>query len=193
MAVTLVATPGAANANSYLTLAEANAYFETRIHTALWDAFGEQEKALMMATRTIDRLAQPFKYLVPAKDAQSAYYKTRPYWTGTPSTSTQALAWPRVGMFDMNGNAIAEDEIPSELKEATAELAQALITADRTLDNDIIVQGISSLKAGSVSLSFKDIIERQVIPDAVWNTMPPSWFNDAVVEPALAAIFERIG
>jgi hypothetical protein len=82
--------------------------------------------------------------------------------------------------------------IPIELKWAESELAGQLKKADRTLDNDIIVQGITSLRAGSVHLSFKDNIQPQVLPDAVVNMLPASWFEEEKVEPASPASFDVV-
>jgi hypothetical protein len=192
MPVTLDATPGGPASNSYLTLAEGNTYFETRLHASVWDDSSEQEKALMMATRVLDILVQPFKWLVTGTTVGTSFFKTRRQWTGTPATTTQKLAWPRKSMYDLNGNAIAVNVIPSALKEGTAELAFQLLSADRTLDSDVQSQGITSLKAGSVAITFKDMVEAKVIPDAVWNLMPPSWFTDEQIIAAVEAQFEVV-
>lgn len=184
---TLVATAGAADANSYLTLAEANAYFETRLSADAWDNADDPERALMFATRVLDKMGQPYKYLIFG-DPQ--YYRTRPQWTGAPTTTTQKLSWPRTGMLDANDNEIADTVIPQDLKDATAELALALLVSDRTLDSDISIQGITSIKAGPVSLSFKDMIASKVMPDYVWSLMPPSWFTDELIEYVGVAVAE---
>lgn len=192
MPVVLDATVGGISANSYLTVAEADAYFETRLHATAWEDTEEKDRALMMATRVLNMMAQPLKYLVTGKTTSESFFKTRRQWTGSPATTTQKLAWPRTGMFDANGNAIASNVIPDALKEATAELAFQLLDADRTLDSDIQVQGLTSIRAGSVSLSFKDMVEAKVLPDAVWNLMPPSWFTEEIIESATPALFEVI-
>ena len=145
-----------------------------------------------MAARLLDALAQPFRTLVPAQGGVPAYYRIRRQWTGTPATSIQRLSWPRVGMVDHNGNVIASNVIPEALKFAQSELAGQLKKTDRTLDNDVVVQGISSLKAGSVSLTFKNNLVPQVIPDAVFNLMPQSWLTDELYEPALRAEFSVV-
>lgn len=254
---TIVATVGAANANSYELYSEANTYFDGRIPIAPpWVTSGN-EAYLLTATKILDALAQPFKVLIPAQGGVPAYYRIRRQWTGAPASSTQRLAWPRLGMQDMNGNALdvgiaaisiaaaavvmttephrrtTGDEvfllgtdstpvldgartitvlssttfsvpvtttvagaagrvtwIPQELKDAESELAGSLLKGDRTLDNDVIVQGLTSLRAGSVSLGFKDNIVPQVIPDYVYNMMPLSWLTDELYEPALQAFFE---
>ena len=174
---TITATPGAANANSYLTVAEADAYHESHLYSEVWDdADADQKiKALIMATRLLDAfyswsgssLTQRQSSRLPAY----AYYT----WTGDAADGTQGLCWPRTGMVNRNGYDIPETEIPQALKEATAEFAKQLIVSDRTADNDIDVQGITSVKAGSVSLTFKDMIESKVIPDAVQWLLVPSW------------------
>jgi hypothetical protein len=190
MALVLIATPAAVNANSFETLAEAQAYFEGRLPLAGWDDADSQAVLLVMATRTLEASFLPGKRLVQAGDA--SYYVTRHQWTGTPSTTTQRLSWPRTGMYDRNGNLIPSGEIPYELKDAISELAGQLGGGDRTLDNDVIVQGITSLRAGSVSLSFKDSIAPQVIPDAVINMLPPSWYTDEIITSVYSAEFEVI-
>jgi hypothetical protein len=190
MAVTLVATPGAANANSYLTLAEATAYFETRLPIPEWDEVDSQEGMLIMATRLMESMYSPMRKLVRVQPPGQSYYLIRPTWTGSPASSTQRLAWPRLGMYDRNGNAIASTVIPQELKDATAELAGQLAKGDRTLDSDASIQGLSSIRAGSVSLSFKDAFDAtKVIPDIVFGLLVPSWLTDEIMEFANQAEF----
>jgi len=190
---TIDATVGGGSANSFETLAEANTYFDERLPLPTpWVASGDNSiRALIMATRVLSSLSVPHKTLHIGKDG-SKYFVTARQWTGTPASATQRLAWPRIGMFDRNGNAIPENVIPYELKDAESELAGQLIMADSTLDNAVSVQGITSIKAGSVSLSFKDAIDAHVLPDAVVNLMPPSWFTDEIVTPAQRAVFEVI-
>jgi hypothetical protein len=192
MPITIIADPGAANANSYETYAEANTYFEQRIPiTPAWAASGN-EAYLLTATKVLDALAQPFKTLIPAQGSVPAYYRIRRQWTGQRATATQVLAWPRIGMYDQNGNEIASTVIPQALKDAESELAGSLLKGDRMLDNDVIIQGLTSMRAGSVSLGFKDNIVPQVIPDYVYNLMPQSWLTDELYEPALQAQFDVV-
>lgn len=96
-------------------------------------------------------------------------------------------------MYTRNNVLIASNVIPQELKNATAELAGQLAIGDRTLDNDVIAQGLTSVKAGSVALTFKDSFEFDVIPGAVWNLLVQSWLTDELIEPALHAEFDVIG
>lgn len=154
--MSIVATPGAANADSYLTVEEADAHFAARLHSAAWTAATtpNKEAALKMATRTID---------------------SRVCFLGTSSYSTQSLRWPISGVVNRNGYVVPSDSIPREVKVATAELALILLGSDVTLQSDVGAQGITRIKAGPVELDFKDSIELQSVPDNVRAIFPPSW------------------
>jgi len=158
MPLVLVATSGAVNANTYCTLAEAETYYLSRIPLAAWTAGTDATKnaALTMATRLLD---------------------LRFEWAEWASTPTQALQWPRAGIMDfLNMRIIDSAVIPQQLKDAEAEFAGQLLAADRSLDSDVETQGITSIKAGSVALTFKDNVYAKVVPDAV-IAMIPSWWG----------------
>ena len=128
MAVVIEATVGDANANSYVSEAEAIAYAATRLNLAGWatvtgtEATDNERKALIEATREIDSFG--FK--------------------GFRVTETQALAWPREGVIAYDAPRLVEigtytgypeyaiDEIPGLLKTATIELAFAMLAAGST-------------------------------------------------------------
>jgi hypothetical protein len=96
-------------------------------------------------------------------------------------------------MLDYNGNAIASTVIPTELKNATAELAGQMSKSDRLIDNDVAVQGLTGLRAGSVSLSFKsDVQVLKAIPDSVYALLVPSWLTDETIEPMFQAQFDVV-
>lgn len=183
---TLIATPGASNANSYATLVEGDAYADSRLYSDVWNDGDEDPgkvQALISATSWLDALF---------------------IWTGAAATSTQALAWPRTGMLSRNGFAIPSNEIPFDLKKATVEFAIWLMTEQRTADNEAEKQGISAIKAGPVELKFKEVrsgtsdvlslADAEVIrmgpdfaylsrfvPDAVRALIPPSWYVRSTV------------
>lgn len=122
MAITLVETVGAANANTYATVAEADTYLEARLNSSPWTAAGTetQKAALVEATREMD--------LMP--------------WRGTRVTLTQALAWPRgdVPIPDPPdevtvGSTSAEystTEIPDRIRDMTIEFALEFLRAGST-------------------------------------------------------------
>jgi hypothetical protein len=194
----LVASVGAANANSYETLAEFDTYLETRLHkpTAVTIASDEdKESALIMGTRALDTILTRFRRLeiVQSRSGLLKFYVIRPYWTGTPASATQSLAWPRIGMRDRNGNAIAVDVNPQALKDALSEMAILQITTDTTTDNSTVVQGITQLSAGPVSLTFKDYIQKRALPDYVYQLLVPGWLTDEQFENAMPAQFRTLG
>lgn len=105
MAATINATLSSASANSYVTLADANAYFETVPDSSTWTNKTDDQKnrALISATRWIDSLN---------------YYGDR-------CDEDQALKWPR-NNYDVDGVELECSLIPNDIKYATYELARAL-------------------------------------------------------------------
>jgi hypothetical protein len=121
---TIVATPGAANANSFATEVEFIAYASARLNvptgtTVSGSACTETEKkALVEATRELTLLM----------------------YAGIRPSSTQALSWPRgyapnpdLDQLEPGGSLtdvyFADDVIPQRVKDATVELALAFIKA----------------------------------------------------------------
>jgi hypothetical protein len=156
---TLIATPGSASANSYGNLAEASIYHNTQYHPGVaWEDSDDEirSQALIMATQWMEALID---------------------WTGYTTSATQALAWPRVGMARRNlWTAVPDTEVPTEVKNAQFELARLLIYSDRTVESDVAAQGITSLKVGSIALTFKDnAVGAPTIPAIVSDLLVPSW------------------
>ncbi|MGB0878685.1 MAG: DnaT-like ssDNA-binding protein [Mycobacterium sp.] len=118
MAVTVVATVGSATANSYDEVANITTYIEGRLNSSAWDsASGDtQNRAAVEATRTLE--------LMP--------------WRGTRVDATQALAWPReyVPIRDPStasaSSYYSSTAIPTDIKEALAELALEFVKAGTT-------------------------------------------------------------
>jgi hypothetical protein len=105
VAATIDATLKGASANSYVTLAEADTYFETVPDSSTWTDKTDDQKnrAIISATRWIDALS---------------FYGDR-------CTETQALKWPREE-YKVDGIELACTLIPADIKYATYELARAL-------------------------------------------------------------------
>ena len=105
MAAVINATLSSATANSYVTLAEANTYFETVPDSATWDDKTEDQKnrSLISATRWIDSLN---------------FYGDR-------CDNDQALKWPR-NNYHVDRVELVCNVIPADIKYATYELARAL-------------------------------------------------------------------
>lgn len=189
MPIDLISTPGGTDSNSLCSLEHANLYFERRLPLdPPWITSGDVPKMLLiMATRVLTYMNVARKSLRWDGNKKPYYYTSRA-WTGEVSTSTQALVFPRKGLTDRLGRAIADNVVPVEAMDATAELAGQLQIADRTLDNDIIVQGITSIVAGPVELEFKEIIESQVLPSSVQNILPPNWLTDEIITYAVEQV-----
>lgn len=148
MALTIDATVGGSSSNSYTTLAEAETYMDSRLHTSEWDsaASADKNKALAMATRILDNNFE---------------------WIGSKATESQSLRWPRYGAYDRDGWFIDSDVIPGDLKEATAEMAFRLLQKDVTADDD--TRGIRSMALGSMKLEVDKADRNQIgeIPESV--------------------------
>ncbi len=131
----LVATVGAATANTYITQADATTYFSSRANATSWTGASSDNKdiALLMATDLLDREK----------------------WKGTKGSTptgalTQALAWPRrwaptleydnepsfVGFddvwVDLTLAYYSELAIPGPIVDATCELALEILKAGTT-------------------------------------------------------------
>lgn len=148
----IIATPKAADANAYLTEAEATAYLTNgRLHTETWVAasVSDREKAIIWATRMLDSLIN---------------------WYGSIRTLTQALAWPRSGVSDRDWRYYDYDLIPTPIKQATAELAFLLLSKDRSLEPSLLGQGISQL-------TIPEVISLTITPSAVVPFISDSVMN----------------
>jgi len=124
------------NTNSYVEIADADTYFETRIDNANWfDASDDiKEQALVTATQIVDDHA----------------------WIGSAVSSSQALAWPRknaryhnarMGFYVTPG----ETEIPTMVKTAVYEQALHLVNNEDLLTGS--TQTFESISVGSISIS----------------------------------------
>lgn len=140
MPITIITTPGAANANSYRTVLEADAYFTTRPYSTAWasivGASAEDTKAALLieATRRID---------------ERAYHGIR-------QSATQALAFPRYGLLDSETGHIVET-IPVDVGHATCEMALALAVANAdTTQVNKLAQFKSLSLPGGLKLELRD-------------------------------------
>lgn len=146
MAITLIATAGASDANTYTSLADAELYFETRLHSETWDdAVSEDKKAALLSATTFIDIAYD--------------------WAGYKATSEQSLRWPRTGVYDVDGFSVASTEIPSFLSDAISEMSFAILSDDRLLEN--ATSGFSQLKVGSIYMQMLSSTRAGIIPTTV--------------------------
>jgi hypothetical protein len=153
MALTLVKEDGTglANANTYASRADGDAYHESVVGGTDWTGASTtvRDAALAMATRTLDAMFR-FK--------------------GRRVTTTQALQWPRNDVIDAEAGdpsvLLSASAVPASLVGATCELARRLLVEDRTGDPD--GTGLRSMTlAGSVRFVFDAARLKPVVTDYI--------------------------
>ena len=127
---------GLADAESYISETEADAFHEKRGNTA-WDSVTDKEALLRKAT-----------------DYMQGQYAER--WSGYRSTLTQALDWPRsnVTLKDRPGHGsyyYASDVVPHAVKRACALLALRAASGDLLTDQG---QRKVSVTVGPISTTY---------------------------------------
>lgn len=134
MALVVETGAGLANADAYVSLADADTYFAAHGSPTAWTGAtdAQQESAIRYATLWID---------------------SRYQWPGGVLVSTQALAWPRGGVVDGEGRYVASDALPARLVQATCEAALEHLS---TALNEIIARGgaIASETIGPISVDY---------------------------------------
>jgi len=140
---TLVETVAAETANTYVTLAEANQYFEDRPGSTLWSSATTDQKtqALLAACMDIDKLE--FLYEI--------------YDQSTP----QALQFPRTASTIMNNRHQLTDSsgdpiIPTDIKRAQMEQAYHRLRLGSAEIEDMAAKGIVSKSIGDTSVSYSE-------------------------------------
>ncbi len=124
MAITIVATVGAANANSYLTLSDAQ---------DLIDGFVEDDDVVAWASATTDQKNRALYTAAQRLD--------RERFLGARATDTQSMQWPRTGVrkpdtyintyavgfpFKITTDYFTDTEIPEQIKKSQTVLAYYL-------------------------------------------------------------------
>jgi hypothetical protein len=135
VAAVIDATVSGVSANSYVTLAAADAYFETVPDSSSWSdkTSDQRNRALISATRWIDALS---------------FYGDR-------CTTTQALKWPRED-FEVDGIKLVCTLIPTEIKVATYELARALANDTDAITGSTGTTGLyDQVELGELKVKYK--------------------------------------
>ena len=144
----LDATVGGANANSYVTVEEADSYFLERLHSGAWVTSTVKEAALITASRLLD---------------------WELVFSGSKALDAQAMQFPRSDLVLNDGTEVLSTIIPREIKFATFELALFSLSADRTADNPLA--GIEMAKAGPLAIKATpagyDSTASKVIPEHI--------------------------
>lgn len=86
-------------------------------------------------------------------------------WKGVPKYDDQSLRWPRAGVYDRDDyTALDDTTIPYALKEATAELALALLDKDRFSPPALLGQGFDEAQVGSLRVKVSKEQIEQLVP-----------------------------
>ena len=124
---------GKSDSESYISVADASNYHTVRGNTA-WAA---------LATDALREAA-----LRKATDFMRQAYRSR--WQGYKVNEDQALDWPRYDV-EVEGYAVDSDIVPTEVKNACAELALKASAAELNPD---LTQGVLSETVGSISVTY---------------------------------------
>lgn len=142
----LVSTISASNANSYVSVSDADTYFAARYGADDWSALSptQKESLLITATRIIDNLN----------------------FGGVKETAAQALEWPRLYVYDRRGDTIATTSYPVHLTNAVLEQALVLLNSDE-VDATISSESVS-MDGLSISKTYRN---RSVLNENVENEL----------------------
>jgi hypothetical protein len=167
---TVTCTPGGTADNSYVTEAQAAAYFAADMREQAWVDFGtdRQQRALLQATRELEALG--------GARVHEAYPQRVKFW-GTPYLTTQALHFPRTedATTDPVTHALVK-VIPEPVRQAVCE--QAYWLAERQTNGggvgDLI--DFKGLQAeGVVSFSMDGISATMISASGSSGIAPVAW------------------
>lgn len=137
---------GLPNANSYVSLEEADDILITNIHNASWNALTDTQKEHLLAWATS---------LLDAKAD----------WNGQKSYPSSALRWPRKYVVDRDNVPIPANIIPLQLKQATAQYARFLVDADRTSEQE--TDGLTKIVVDVIELEFDSSYRLATVPSYI--------------------------
>jgi len=136
MALVVEDGTGKTASESYISVASANTYHDAHGCPAAWKEARDNEKeiALRIATQYLD----------------SFYHGS---WIGLKASELQALAWPRIAAYTVDGYLISGTVIPVALKNAVAVAALKELESSGSLSPDISDIGLiesTEIEVGSV-------------------------------------------
>lgn len=137
--------------DTFISVADADTYFGTRLYSTTWTGAttADKERALRMATAILNRER----------------------WAGGITSANQLLAWPRSGAIDQEGRAVSPTAIPTAVRDATCELAMALLIDDLTQNDGNA--GVKTVQAGSVRIEYNGQAPARRLPDMVTAIIRP--------------------
>lgn len=152
MALTVETGAVVAGAESYISVADASTYHTNRGNAA-WAA---------LSTDTVRE-----QCLRKATDYMTQAYRDR--WQGARYDEDQVLDWPREGVVRDSWE-VGHDEVPTEVKNACAELALKAATASLSPD---LTQGVVSEQVGSIAVTYDKNSPQRTRYAAIDNMLAP--------------------
>ena len=152
MAATINATVKGENANSYVTLTEANSYFETVPDSSTWTNKTDDQKnrALISATRWIDSFV---------------FYGDR-------CDNEQALKFPR-NNYKVDDVELTCTSIPNNIKYAQYELARALANDTDAITGSTGTDGnFSEVKLGDIEVKYNTASQGTGVVNNILDVYP---------------------
>lgn len=129
MAFTFDSTLTGTTSNSYITVDQANDYFDGRYENALWPSTADDiQRLLVTATRRIDS----------------------EFFGGIKTTTTQSLQWPRDAVADREGLIYSSAELPQNLINAVCEYAYWLLQQDDRILSEVELHDAAMMKANNI-------------------------------------------
>lgn len=153
---------GLTTANSFASVAAADTYHTDRGNTA-WAALDNAVKQNLLIKAT--------DYLM-----NSAVFP----WKGTAKTATQALVWPRTGVIETNGLAVADNAVPYKVMLATADLA--------LIANTTTLQPVGTTAAAGVKRRKVDVLEVEYFQEGSTSTSTNPATQTAAVSSAMGLV-----
>lgn len=147
MAFVFDATISGTSSNSFVTLEEANDYFETKLNSDEWDCLTDTQKQaiLVQSTRRIN--SESFK--------------------GQKTNLLQSLEWPRNFIYDKDGFTISSLVIPKELIWATCELVDYYLKEDTREITNSMMEDASRVKIGPIEYDIRATRTGDKLPQIV--------------------------
>lgn len=118
----------------YGSLSGADEYFAASQSSAVWGALTDEQKSIVLVS--------------------AARFIDRQQWQGQRTVTTQPLAFPRTGLLDCDGNAVADDTIPDGVVLGSYETALSLNNDPNMNTTTGTGQNIERVEAGSVEVEF---------------------------------------
>lgn len=153
MAFTFDASIGGTVSNSYITLSDANDYFDSRYGNDLWSlSDADAQRLLVSATRRIDIER----------------------YSGIKANESQSLQMPRNVISNRDGYPYTSTTIPLNLKNAVCELAYFILQADERKLSEVELHDIEFIESdelGPLKNKYRAGSNMDKLPNTVINEL----------------------